>query len=84
MKRISLRETEFLSSKENTTDTEKYMSTFLHVGHNKSIRTRDIVGIFDMDTSTVSGVTRNFLTMAQKNGKVINATDEIPKSFDAK
>ena len=57
------------------------MSTFLHVGHNKSLRSRDIVGIFDMDTSTVSRVTRDFLTKAQKSGTVINVTDEIPKSF---
>ena len=57
------------------------MSVFLHVGNNKSIKTEDIVGIFDMDTSTVSKVTRDFLTKAQKNGEVVNVTDEIPKSF---
>ena len=57
------------------------MATFLHVGHNKSLRSKDIVGIFDMDTSTVSRVTRDFLAKAQKNGIVINVTDEIPKSF---
>ena len=57
------------------------MSTFLHVGHNKSLRAKNIVGIFDMDTSTVSRVTRDFLAKAQKKGLVINVTDEIPKSF---
>lgn len=57
------------------------MSTFLHVGHNKSVRSRDIVGIFDMDTSTVSRVTRDFLSKAQKRDEVINVTDEIPKSY---
>ncbi|MBR6633741.1 MAG: DUF370 domain-containing protein [Clostridia bacterium] len=57
------------------------MSTFLHVGNNKSIRSRDIVGIFDMDTSTVSKVTRDFLAKAQKNDMVINVTDEIPKTY---
>lgn len=57
------------------------MSLFLHVGHNKSLRSRDIIGIFDMDTSTVSKVTRDFLTKAQKSGGVINVTEEIPKSF---
>lgn len=57
------------------------MSTFLHVGNNKSIRSRDIVGIFDMDTSTVSRVTRDFLAKAQKKDIVINVTDEIPKTY---
>ena len=57
------------------------MSVFLHVGHNKSLRSNEIVGIFDMDTSTVSKVSRDFLAKAQKNGEVINVTDEIPKSY---
>ena len=57
------------------------MSTFLHVGNNKSIRSRDIVGIFDMDNTTISRVTRDFLSKAQKKGEVINATDEIPKAY---
>jgi len=57
------------------------MSVFLHVGHNKSLRADDIVGIFDMDTSTVSKVSRDFLAKSQKNGEVINVTDEIPKSY---
>ena len=57
------------------------MAVFLHVGHSKSVRTRDIVGIFDMDTSTVSRVTKNFLNSSQKKGEVENTTTEIPKSF---
>ncbi len=57
------------------------MATFLHAGHGKSIRSRDIVGIFDMDYTTVSGVTRNFLAREQKKNKVINITQDIPKSF---
>ncbi len=57
------------------------MAIFLHVGHGKSVKSRDIVGIFDMDSSTVSKVTRDFLTKAQKNSMVINVTDEIPKAY---
>lgn len=57
------------------------MAIFLHVGHSKSVRTRDIVGIFDMDTSTVSRVTKNFLNTSQKKDEVENTTTEIPKSF---
>ena len=57
------------------------MAIFLHVGHSKSVKTSDIVGIFDMDTSTVSKVTKNFLSISQKKGEVENTTTEIPKSF---
>ena len=54
---------------------------FLHVGNNRNIRERDIIGIFDADTSTVSTVTRKFLSAAQKRGEVESAGDDIPKSF---
>lgn len=54
---------------------------FLHVGNNKNIRERDIVGIFDADTATVSGVTKKFLSAAEKKKRVIAANNEVPKSF---
>lgn len=54
---------------------------YLHVGNSKSIREKEIIGIFDLDTSTVSSVTRKYLSVAEKKGKTESATDEIPKSF---
>ena len=54
---------------------------FLHVGNNKNIRTKDIVGIFDMDNTTVSAVTRKFLGGKQKEFLVESASFDIPKSF---
>ena len=54
---------------------------YLHVGNNKSIRKRAIIGIFDTDNSTVSTITRKFLSDSQKRGVVSSANDEIPKSF---
>lgn len=45
------------------------------------VKTADILGIFDMDTSTVSKPTRDFLNIAEKNGRVINVSFELPKSF---
>ncbi len=41
----------------------------------------DIIGIFDMDNTTVSRLGRRFLPLAQKNGLIINSTDALPKSF---
>lgn len=54
---------------------------FLHIGNNKNIRERDIIGIFDTDTSTVSAVTRKFLVGAEKKGLLTSSTEEVPKSF---
>lgn len=54
---------------------------FLHVGNNKNIREKDIIGIFDADTATVSTITRKYLAAAERRGEVISACDEIPKSF---
>ena len=44
-------------------------------------KTKDIIGIFDLDTATVAKPTRDFLTKAEKEGRVINVTFELPKSF---
>ena len=55
---------------------------FLHVGNNKNIRTKDIIGIFDMDNATLnSTLTKKYLSAAQKRGEVESACEEIPKSF---
>ena len=54
---------------------------FLHIGVDTVIKTEDIIGIFDLDTSTVSKHTRKYLNMAQKSGRVITVTDDLPKSF---
>ena len=54
---------------------------FLHVGNNRNIREKDIIGIFDADTSTVSMITRKYLSSAQERGEVEASSEEIPKSF---
>ena len=54
---------------------------FLHVGNNKNIRIKDVIGIFDMDNTTVSAVTRKFLSGKQKEFLVESVSFDIPKSF---
>ena len=54
---------------------------YLHLGQYTVVRTDDIVGIFDIDNSSVSRHTRNYLAQAQKRGWVVNVSEEIPKSF---
>lgn len=45
------------------------------------VRSGDIVGIFDMDNTTISKWTRKFLNMAEKKGQVISVTTDLPKTF---
>ena len=40
-----------------------------------------IIGIFDLDITSQSRLTRGFLSMAEKAGEVVNAAEDIPKSF---
>ena len=54
---------------------------FLHVGNSVSIRNKNIIGIFDMDSATVSKVTRDFLNENQKRGNLETVALDIPKSF---
>lgn len=54
---------------------------YLHAGNNKIIRTKSIIGIFDMDNATLGADTRAFLKKAQSEGVLEISKTEIPKSF---
>ena len=54
---------------------------FLHLGQNTVIHQDDIIGIFDLDNTTVSKRTRDFLAKKEKEGRVVNVSYELPKSF---
>lgn len=54
---------------------------YIHLGNNKMIRTDEIVGIFDMESTTISKRSRDFLTKAEKAGEVRTLSYELPKSF---
>ena len=54
---------------------------YLHLGQDTVIKMDEIVGIFNMETSTISKTTRNYLAQAEKAGKVVNVRMELPKSF---
>ena len=45
------------------------------------IRRSDIIGIFDLDNTSQSHITRKYLAAAEKNGQVISVAEDIPKSF---
>lgn len=54
---------------------------YVHLGVDSVVKEDDIIGIFDLDSTTVSKHTRKFLNEAEKNKKVINVSFELPKSF---
>ncbi len=54
---------------------------YLFLGTDTTVLKQDVVGIFDLDTATVSPVTRAYLTRAQKEKKVQSVNYELPKSF---
>lgn len=54
---------------------------FLHIGGEYVVLTKNIIAIMDMETTTVSKSTKEFLTVAEEEGFVESISDEIPKSF---
>lgn len=54
---------------------------YINIGGDVIIDSREIVGVFDIDKTTVYKVNRNYLSKTEKSGKIINVTQKIPKSF---
>jgi hypothetical protein len=53
---------------------------FLHLGNNVVVNTNSIIGIFDIENTSTSQMTKNFLSNT-KNKKIINVNYEMPKTF---
>ena len=54
---------------------------YLHIGQGVVVPTASIVGVFDLDNTTVSRETRKFLKKAEEGGHIVNVFDDLPKSF---
>lgn len=54
---------------------------YLSVGQDVVLQTKDIVGVFDIDKTSVGRDTRDFLRKAEKDGRVTVAGGDIPVSF---
>ena len=54
---------------------------YLHIGNDVIVNSKNIVGIFDIENTTVSRLGKNFLGEAQRRSEVIYATEELPKSY---
>ena len=54
---------------------------YLHIGNGVSLKDKDIIGIFDLDTATVSKITKKYISENEKTGKVEYTDFDLPRSF---
>ena len=55
---------------------------YINLGGDRTVRSQSIIGIFDLDNTTSSKITRSFLNRAEKRGTMITISEEeLPKSF---
>ncbi|MCX4355515.1 MAG: DUF370 domain-containing protein [Oscillospiraceae bacterium] len=54
---------------------------FLFLGGEVSVRSDDIVGIFDIEECSVSRMTADYLNACQRSGRIVNVSEDMPKSF---
>jgi hypothetical protein len=53
---------------------------YLSIGNDMAVRDRSVIGIFDLDNTTVTARGREFIQRSEKEGQVVPC-DDLPKSF---
>ncbi len=55
---------------------------YLHLGGDTVVAQKDIIAIFDLDITSTSKITREFLHVAEEEGFVVNVSPmDLPKSY---
>ena len=54
---------------------------YFHIGNNTVLKKSEIVGIFDIDKTTISPITKKVLSDCEKKKKLFSINDRIPRSF---
>ncbi len=54
---------------------------YLHLGQDVVVPSRNIIGIFDIENTSISRITKDFLGSEEKLHHVVNVSMELPKSF---
>lgn len=54
---------------------------YLHLGAETVITTDDLIGIFDIENTTIGKATRDFLARSERENRVTNVSYELPRSF---
>ncbi len=69
-----------VASGEATLPNIRRKNMYLSIGNDMAVRESSIIGIFDMDNTSTSKRTREFLAKAEEAGQVVPC-DDLPKSF---
>lgn len=59
---------------------ENRTNSYLHIGGDAVVGENEIIGIFDVDKITVFKINRDYLSNAEKSGKIVSVTQDLPKS----
>lgn len=54
---------------------------YLHIGNGITVRKKDIIGIFDLDSSTVSAITKKYINKNEKEGNILYGDSDLPRTF---
>ena len=54
---------------------------YLHLGRDSVAPLKTVVGVFDLDNTTVGRDTKEFLRRSQENGQIEDICEDIPKAF---
>lgn len=54
---------------------------YLFLGGNITVRSSDVIGIFDIEECSVSRITVDYLNSCQKKSRIVNISEDMPKSF---
>ncbi len=54
---------------------------FIHLGNGVCVDEKKVIGIFDIENTTISRYTKEFLSSQTKKGSIVEVTTELPKSF---
>ena len=54
---------------------------FLHLGGDTVVNLKDVIAIMDLDVTSTSKITREFLAVAEEEGFVVNISEDLPKSY---
>ena len=54
---------------------------YISLGKNTFLTEEEIIGVFDLDITSQSHLTREFLSRSEKRGQVQDAAEDIPNAF---
>ncbi|MBO5364936.1 MAG: DUF370 domain-containing protein [Clostridia bacterium] len=54
---------------------------YLHLGSDTVVNTKNIIAILDLESTSMSKNTKDFLKIVEEEGFVRNVSEELPKTF---